>query len=283
MYTKPNVIPMPGILDMNLNATFTDSKLMEKSFSQNNIAMTNMSKENLNSSDVAKETKDNKDIQKQNTVTVTNTNQNNNSQSNINVNQTLSMEKKPIEVKHILEPSEYQLIDFGEKSYEKLCSYINRNNCLMWHGKLSPSIVENLFDNYSYIVKCIHDRKTNLREKFAELMMEEEKKLDESDHKAKKHLFNVFLKGDLPYEYIKNNYKNILSLLQGNNPNEEEEAENAQEDEQFTYEMNNLIDHFINEDFEVIDSILSGQVVKGGFFLFFFLFFNYFFRFLWIG
>ena len=72
----------------------------------------------------------------------------------------------------------------------------------------------------------------------------------------------------MPYEYIKTNYKIILSLLQGNNPNEEEEMENAQEDEQFTYEMVNLIDHYVNEDFENIDSILSGETVKGNFCLF---------------
>lgn len=251
IYNKPNVIPNPGILEANFNASFMDSKIIEKSFSNNNISNENIS--NI---------QNNQSIKNNQTMEKNQTNQNK-SQSNFNIDNTVS--EKKIEVKHILEPSEYQFIDFGEKSYEKLCQYINKNNCIMWHGKLAPSVVENLFDNYSYIVKCIHDRKTNLREKFAELMVEEEKKLDESDHKAKKHLFNVFLKGYLPYEYIKSNYKNILSLLQGNNPNEEEEQENPQEDEQFTYEMNNLIDYFVNEDFEVINSILCGQNVRGNF------------------
>jgi len=184
--------------------------------------------------------------------------------SNLNNNNSNSNEKKQQEIHHILDPNEYQLIDFGEKTYERLCSYISKNNCFMWLGKFSPSIVENLWDNYALIVKTIHDRKTFLREKFAELMMEEEKKLDESDQKAKKHLFNVFLKGKISYEFIQNNYRHILSLLQGNNPNEEEE-ELVHEDEQFNYEMNILIDHFINEDFEIIDNLLSGEIVKGKF------------------
>jgi hypothetical protein len=265
IYTKENVIPPPGILKGNL-------PLSSNLNNNTNINTTSLNETKI----IEKEEEKKEEKKKEKEKSINNVNDksksknadNQQANSNVNLNNNLQPVEKKIEIKHILDPNEYQLIDFGEKSYEKLCNYINKNNCLMWHGKLSPSIVENLFDNYSYIVKCIHERKTNLRERFAELMAEEEKKLDESDAKAKKHLFNVFLKGYLPYEYIKNNYKNILSLLQGNNPNEEEEQENLQEDEQFAYEMNNLIDHFINEDFEVIDNILRGENVKGIFIIF---------------
>lgn len=243
IYYKPIIIPQPGFLD---NA--------------NNINL-NLHNASSNSSQIANDSKIEKSVLKTNN-NINQTQNNLPSSSNVINNNSVLNEKKQQEIPQVLDPNEYQLIDYGEKSYERLCNYISKNNCLMWLGKFSPSIVENLWDNYSMIVKSIHDRKTFLREKFAELMMEEEKKLDESDPKAKKHLLNVFLKGNISYEFIKVNYRHILSLLQGNNPNEEEE-ELIQEDEQFLYEMNILIDHFINEDFEIIDNILSGEVVKG--------------------
>lgn len=242
IYYKSNVIPQPGFLDNAGSITNNTNNAM------------NSTSHFINDSKIEK--------------SVLKTNNNNNNTQNINQtnsninNNSISNEKKQSEIPHIIDPNELQLVDYGEKTYERLCNYISKNNCYMWLGKLSPSIVENLWDNYALIVKAIHDRKTFLREKFSELMMEEEKKLDESDPKAKKHLLNVFLKGDISYEFIKNNYRNILSLLQGNNPSEEEE-ELIQEDEQFNYEMNILIDHFINEDFEIIDNILSGEIVKG--------------------
>lgn len=237
MYLKDNISPYPGILDLNnktvISYSLNNDLKIEKSHKENNINPGNPQKKN--------------------------------STNNFSAQKTL-------DIKYILDPKDYVLIDYGEKTYEKLTQYIGKMNCIMWLGKLSPSIVENIYDNYADIVKSIYDRKTFLRERFNELMMEEEKKLDESDKKAKKHLFNVFLKGKISYEFIKTNYKNILSLLQGNNPNEEEE-EQVNDDEQFNYEMNILIDQFINEEFEVINDILSGEVVKGKFFLEIFYFF----------
>jgi len=245
MYYKQIINPPPGILENlhNLlqmsNHISNDSKI-EKSIINNNS--------NIHG---------NSNNQQSNTQII-----NNNSQSNQNPSNHSILTEKKIEVKPIIDNNLYHLIDYGEKSYEKLTSYIGKNNCLMWLGKFSPSIVENLWDNYSGTVKAIHDRKSFLREKFAEIMMEEEKKLDESDQKAKKHLFTVFLKGNTSFEFIKTNYKHILSLLQGNNPNEEEE-EQVQEDEQFAYELKMLIDYAITEDFEIIDNLLSGELVKG--------------------
>jgi hypothetical protein len=232
LYLKPIIFPQPGILENMHNSTFISNTFNESKLEKSHIVSNNS-----------------------NSLSQANNNPN-------TTNQNLSIQNDKKDVKALIDPNEYQLIDFGEKSYEKLCLYISKSNCLMWLGKFSPSIVENLFENYSILVKAIHDRKTYLRERFAELMMEEEKKLDESDQKAKKHLFNVFVKGKTSYEFIKTNYRHILSLLQGNNPNEEEE-DLIQDDEQFNYEMNILIDHFINEEFEIINDILSGQVVKG--------------------
>ncbi len=253
MYLKPVVFPPQGILDNlhNLaNSTFTSNTNESKidKTDSNQINNNNVSQNNTKYPSSQNNTK----------YPLNQFNNNNNN---------TYLKDKTLDIKSILDINQFHLIDYGEKSYGKLCNYISKYNCLMWLGKFSPSVVENLWDNYADIVKAIHDRKGILREKFAELMIEEEKKLDESDHKAKKHLLNVFLKGNISYEYIKVNYRNILSLLQGNNPNEEEE-ELVQEDDQFLFEMKMLIDHFIEEDFEAIDSFLSGEKVKGNFLLF---------------
>jgi 3-phosphoglycerate kinase len=115
---------------------------------------------------------------------------------------------------------DYEIIDYGNKTYEKLNNYINSMNCVMWLGKLSPSIVENLFDNYSKLTRTMYDRKKYLLERFNEAQEEEEKnkRLHDSDLKAKKDLFNLFIKSKEVYEIIKLNLRKIHSLLQGNAP-----------------------------------------------------------------
>ena len=62
----------------------------------------------------------------------------------------------------------FELVDYGEKTYENLISSINTMNGVMWLGRLSPSKLENLFDNYPKIIEAIHNRKKVLKEKFEE-------------------------------------------------------------------------------------------------------------------
>lgn len=124
-----------------------------------------------------------------------------------------------IETVSLYDNEQFEVMDYGPKTYENICKHFSTMNCVMWLGSLSPNIVENLYDDYAIIVKAIHDRKNYLKERFNEFNAEEEKKLHESDLKAKKLLFNVFLKSKTCYELIKSNYRSILSLLQGNNPN----------------------------------------------------------------
>ena len=48
-----------------------------------------------------------------------------------------------------------ELVDFGEKSYQKLLDSISDLHGLMWIGRLSPSKCENIFDNYIKIINKI--------------------------------------------------------------------------------------------------------------------------------
>jgi hypothetical protein len=80
--------------------------------------------------------------------------------------------------------------------------------------------------------------------------------------KARKQLLNIFLKGQSTYEMIKDNYKLILSGQA--NPDElGEEDDGGQDEEQFNHDMHKLIDYYINDDFELINSILKGKHISG--------------------
>lgn len=111
----------------------------------------------------------------------------------------------------IVDNEPYEFVDFGEKSYTKLLEYFNHMNCVMWLGSLSPSIIENLYDDYAKIVKTIYDRKFALKQKFNEEQAEEEKKLHESDLKAKRQLLNIFLQSKEAYELVRSNFLAFLA------------------------------------------------------------------------
>ena len=66
-----------------------------------------------------------------------------------------------------------------------------------------------MFDNYIKIINKINERKKELKEKFEEEQVTEEKKIAETDLKARKQLLNIFLKGKSTYEVIRDNYKLI--------------------------------------------------------------------------
>ena len=155
-----------------------------------------------------------------------------------------------------------ELVDFGEKTYKKLIDCISEMHGIMWLGRLSPSKCENMFDNYIAIINKINERKKELKEKFEEDQATEEKKLHETDLKARKQLLNIFLKGQSTYEMIKDNYKLIVSGQA--NPDElGEEDDGGQDEEQFNHDMHKLIDYYINDDFELINSILKGKHISG--------------------
>ena len=67
-------------------------------------------------------------------------------------------------------------------------------NGVMWLGTLSPSKVENLFENYIKILEAINTRKKLLKEKFDIEQATQEKKLNETELKARKHILNILLK-----------------------------------------------------------------------------------------
>ena len=158
----------------------------------------------------------------------------------------------------------FELVDYGEKTYENLISSINTMNGVMWLGRLSPSKLENLFDNYPKIIEAIHNRKKVLKEKFEEDQATQEKKINETELKARKQLLNIFLKSKSVYEYVKDNFKNVLNNSSAN-PIEElgDEEEVPQDEEQFNHDMHVLIDYFINDDFDLINSILKGEHISG--------------------
>ena len=170
-------------------------------------------------------------------------------------------EKKPYDPR-LYDTEKMELVDFGEHSYQKLLDSISDLHGIMWFGKLSPSKCENMFDNYIKIINKINERKKQLKEKFDEDQATEEKKLLETDLKARKQLLNIFLKGKSTYEILKDNYKLILSGQA--NPDElGEEEEGGQDEEQFSHDMHALIDYYIDDDYELINSILKGKHISG--------------------
>ena len=176
-------------------------------------------------------------------------------------------EEEPVKEKKIYDPRLYdtekmELVDYGEHSYQKLLDCISHMNGIMWFGKLSPSKCENMFDNYFKIINKINERKKELKEKFEEEQATEEKKLSETDLKARKQLLNVFLKGKSTYEVIKENYK-LIQTGQANPDELGDEEEGGQDEEQFSHDMHALIDYYIDDDFELINSILKGKHISG--------------------
>jgi DNA mismatch repair ATPase MutL len=170
--------------------------------------------------------------------------------------------EKKIYDPRLYDTEKMELVDFGEKTYKKLIDCISEMHGIMWLGRLSPSKCENMFDNYITIINKINERKKELKEKFEEDQATEEKKLHETDLKARKQLLNIFLKGQSTYEIIKDNYKLILSGQA--NPDElGEEDDGGQDEEQFNHDMHKLIDYYINDDFELINSILKGKHISG--------------------
>ena len=170
--------------------------------------------------------------------------------------------KEKIRNPQLYDYEKMELVDFGEHSYQKLLDSISNLHGIMWLGRLSPSKCENMFDNYISIINKINERKKELKEKFEEEQAIEEKKILETDLKARKQLLNVFLKGKSTYDVIKDNYKMIITGQA--NPDEiGEEDEGGQDEEQFSHDMHKLIDYYIDDDYELINSILKGNHLAG--------------------
>jgi hypothetical protein len=231
----------------------------------------NENKNNLKDSKVIKE--NNKTESKDNkTDTKENKNETKDNKTESKDNKTEDKEKKEEEqkeekVKKTYDPRLYdfekmELVDYGEESYQRLIDTISKVHGIMWMGKLSPSKCENMFGNYIKIIEKITERKKELREKFEEEQSTEEVKIPETHIKARKQLLNVFVKGNSAYEVIKDNYKMILTGQA--NPDEMVDEEDAgQDEEQFSHDMMGLIDYYINDDFELINSILKGKHIAG--------------------
>ena len=188
-------------------------------------------------------------------------NNNNNEITEKNENNTLN-ENKKIDNSQLYDYEQMELVDFGESSYEELIKDIDNTYGIMWIGRLSPSKCENIFDNYLKIVQAILKRKSTLKSKFEEDQATKEVKLSEGSLKARKQLMNIFVKSNSVYEEIKETYKMILSGQA--NPDEfVEEDEGGQDEEQFSHDMHMLIDYYIDDDFELINSILKGKHISG--------------------
>ena len=157
-------------------------------------------------------------------------------------------------------PDGYVIADFGSKTYDTLCRHLKETYNLMWIGTLSPTEVENAFEDYLKIVGEFNERKTSLRTKFNELVADDEKKPLESELRGRKHLFNIFLEGEKIFGLVKQNYKKTLD--EKNGINEEEDAV-EEDDDQLNFEMNNLIDYYLNDANEVIEQILCGKEIHG--------------------
>ena len=159
---------------------------------------------------------------------------------------------------------DFILVDFGQKSYSNFADYIGKqdNNvkCLLWLDKLSPSNIENLHDNYIFVMSELYTRKNYLKEKFKDMIADEEVKPSENDLKSRKNLFNIFLKGKNPFNCLKNSFKFILS------ENKQGEEEDNQDDDALNIEMKNFIDFFLDEELDFIDNILKGENICGNFF-----------------
>lgn len=159
---------------------------------------------------------------------------------------------------------DFILVDFGQKSYSKFADYIGKHDnnvkCLLWLDKLSPSNIENLHDNYIFVMSEIYTRKNFLKEKFKDMVADEEVKPSENDLKSRKNLFNIFLKGKIPFNSLKNSFKFILS------ENKQGEEEENQDDDALNIEMKNFIDFFLDEELDFINNILKGENICGKFF-----------------
>ena len=170
-------------------------------------------------------------------------------------------EKKPYDPR-LYDYDNMELVDFGEETYNRLISEIKKTFGVMWIGRLSPSRCENVFDSYIKIIQAIQERKNQLKNIFDEEQSTKEKKISESSLKAKKQLLNFFLKGKGAYEEVKETYRLIISGQA--NPDEFiEEDEGAQDEEQFNHDLHTLIDYYIDDDFELINSILKGKHIPG--------------------
>ena len=187
-------------------------------------------------------------------------------ENNAEENKEEIVEEKPKKKKaydpRLYDIEKMELVDFGEHSYQKLLDSISDLHGLMWIGRLSPCKCENIFDNYIKIINKITERKKELKEKFDEEQATEEKKLLETDLKARKQLLNIFLKSKSTYDTVKDNYKMIITGQA--NPDElGEEDEGGQDEEQFNHDMHRLIDYYIDDDFELINSIMEGNHIAG--------------------
>ena len=165
----------------------------------------------------------------------------------------------------LYDKEKYELVDFGEKSYQKLTDSISQMNGVMWLGTLSPSKIENLYENYIKILDSINTRKKLLKEKFDIDQATQEKKLNETELKARKQLLNIFLKGKKAYETIKDNFRYVTSGAAQNQLEDlgDDDEGPQEDDEQFNHDMHVLIDYYINDDFELINSILKGKNIPG--------------------
>ena len=210
-----------------------------------------------------KQTKDNKDSKSpRNTEEKENSKEENKAEGEEKKEEEeIKKEKKPYDPR-LYDAEKMELVDFGEHSYQKLLDAISDLHGIMWLGKLSPSKTENMFDNYIKIINKINERKKELREKFEEEQATEEKKLSETDLKARKQLLNIFLKGKSTYDVIRDNYK-LIQTGQANPDELGEEDEGGQDEEQFSHDMHALIDYYIDDDFELLNSILKGKHISG--------------------
>ena len=219
-------------------------------------------KEENKDKDKDKAQRDSKEIKdKENKESQPNENNNEENKEQIPTNEAIPKKKKMRDPR-LYDTEKMELVDFGEHTYQKLLDSISDLNGLMWIGRLSPSKCENMFDNYIKIINKITERKKELKEKFDEEQATEEKKLLETDIKARKQLLNIFLKSKSTYDTVKDNYKMILTGQA--NPDElGEEDEGGQDEEQFSHDMHRLIDYYIDDDFELINSIMEGNHIPG--------------------
>jgi hypothetical protein len=156
---------------------------------------------------------------------------------------------------------EHVLVDFGIKSYSAFADYIGKHDnnvkCLLWIDNLSPSTIENLYDNYNLIMSELYTRKNFLKEKFKDMIADEDVKPNENDLKSRKNLFNIFLKGKNAYNCMKNGYKVIL------NENKQGDDEENQDDDALNMEIRNFVDFFLDEELEVVLNIFKGENIRG--------------------
>ena len=206
---------------------------------------------------------ENKDINKEEEKEKEKEKENNEQEENneMKIEEEKEEEYKPYDPR-LYDYDNMELVDFGEESYNRLIEEIKNTYGIMWIGRLSPSKAENIFDNYLKIVQAIIERKAVLKSKFEEEQATQEKSLKETDMKAKKQLLNVFLKSSHAYEEFKETYRMIITGQA--NPDEFiEEDEGGQDEEQFSHDLHTLIDYYINDDFELINSILEGKHISG--------------------